>query len=129
MKVYVITKGSYSDYGICAVAIDPDRAELLRKYYSRDGWEVARIEEYDTDDVCVSGAPKRIFNFEITKTGAVEDGEEQWSFSDDPFENKFKFLPYDEFRFSAQVMAPDRDHALKIALDQRTKMLAEKLGL
>lgn len=31
MKVYVITKGIYSDYHICAVAMDEEKAKVLGK--------------------------------------------------------------------------------------------------
>ena len=49
MKVYVITQGCYSDYHICAVATDEEKAKLLKKYYScRD--DIAEIEEYDTEE-------------------------------------------------------------------------------
>ena len=34
--VYVITKGQYSDYHICAVTMDKDRAERMRKLYNGD---------------------------------------------------------------------------------------------
>jgi len=52
MKVYVITKGDYSDYHICGVAINKKDADLIAKkcsefdeYYSNE----ARIEVYDTE--------------------------------------------------------------------------------
>ena len=32
-KVYVITSGEYSDYHICAVTLDPKRAEKMKKFY------------------------------------------------------------------------------------------------
>lgn len=48
MKVYVITKGAYSDYSIYGVAIDKEQAEMLRNYFS-DEYDTANIEEYDTD--------------------------------------------------------------------------------
>lgn len=49
MKVYVITKGSYSDYSIYGVTVNPYDAEMMRKYFS-DEWDEAQIEEYDTND-------------------------------------------------------------------------------
>lgn len=54
MKVYVITSGEYSDYGIRAVALSREKAELIcamlnstERYYS----DVVTIEEYDTDEI------------------------------------------------------------------------------
>lgn len=54
MKVYVITSGEYSDYGIQAIALTREKAEQIcamlnssKRYYS----DVAIIEEYDTDEI------------------------------------------------------------------------------
>ena len=54
MKVYVITSGEYSSYGIRAVALSQEKAELIcamlnseKRYYC----DVATIEEYDTDEI------------------------------------------------------------------------------
>ena len=49
MKIYIITKGSYSDYHICGVAIDLKEAERLQNV-NTDEWDVAHIEIYDTED-------------------------------------------------------------------------------
>lgn len=49
MKVYVITKGKYSDYHICGVATDKETAEKLR-VLNTDKWDKADVEEFDTDD-------------------------------------------------------------------------------
>ena len=52
MKVYVITSGEYSDYGICAVEIDRNRAECICATLNKDVfYEKCEIEEYDTDDI------------------------------------------------------------------------------
>ena len=49
MKIYIITKGSYSDYHICGVAVDLKEAERLQNV-NTDEWDIARIETYDTED-------------------------------------------------------------------------------
>lgn len=50
-KVYVITKGAYSDYHICAVAATKEIAEKLQKIYSDEYSRAdARIEEYDLNE-------------------------------------------------------------------------------
>ena len=54
MKVYVITSGEYSDYGIRAVALSREKAELICAMLNsteRDYGDVATIEEYDTDEI------------------------------------------------------------------------------
>ena len=46
MKIYAITKGTYSDYHICALTVDKNRAERLKKIYSNN-YEEAIIEIYE----------------------------------------------------------------------------------
>lgn len=52
MKVYVITKGEYSDYSICGVSLDREEAENIAKKCT-DRYSEAEVEEYDTDDNAV----------------------------------------------------------------------------
>lgn len=49
MKIYIITKGSYSDYHICGVAVDLKEAERLQNINTND-YDMACIETYDTED-------------------------------------------------------------------------------
>lgn len=129
MKVYVITSGEYSDYKINAVAIDPDRAELLRKLYS-SGFHEARIEEYDTeaDTEKISRKITPIWLIRINAPGDIRDVRQRWNF-DEGFQNHFYFPYWENGGFYADVCHEDRDVAIKIALDTRAKMLAEKFGL
>lgn len=46
MKIYIVTSGSYSDYGIDAVFTDKEKAE----HYAEWKYD-ARVEIYDTDEV------------------------------------------------------------------------------
>ena len=52
--VYVITKGDYSDYHICAVTMDEDRAERMQKMYGGK-YDEARIETYTLDEAKTTG--------------------------------------------------------------------------
>ena len=49
MKIYVVTSGCYSDYGIRGVFLDKEKAELYCKYHS-GCYDDFRVEEYDTAD-------------------------------------------------------------------------------
>lgn len=50
MKVYVVTAGEYSDYQIVGVATTKEMADVIvAKHNLYDGYDEARIEEYDTD--------------------------------------------------------------------------------
>lgn len=55
MKVYVITKGEYSDYHICCVCLDRETAEIRARLFADKNYYTgemidAEIEEYETDD-------------------------------------------------------------------------------
>lgn len=140
--IYVITKGEYSDYHICAATTNRERAEKLRKFYMKNGDEVY-IEEL------IDGAPEA-GPCENLKTvyGVLETSSGEWlawlsEYSTEPFKNSFKFHNLFSLHhlsgelkevsegkeFKAYVMAEDEEHAIKIAQDQMAKMLAEKEGL
>lgn len=46
MKIYAITKGDYSDYHICALTVNAQKAERLKALYSSD-YQDAFIEEFE----------------------------------------------------------------------------------
>lgn len=46
MKIYAITKGTYSDYHICALTVNKEKAEHLKKLYT-DEYDEAFIEIFE----------------------------------------------------------------------------------
>jgi len=126
MKIYVITKGEYSDYGIVAVAIDKDKAEELRIAYS--GLDEAMIEEYETDDYYAEKG--KFYRVNIGMRGAVSVYET--GVPDVTERNKVFII--EDFRthrkcYTVQVKAADEKHAKKIGCDLVSKYKAEKAGL
>lgn len=137
--IYVITKGSYSDYGICAVTTDKARAEELKLLYS-DRYDDANIEEYEDGHSGFSNDVKIVHPYRVagTKycidnnldidvhqyTELLEPGntfEEERSFmidGDDP--NSYLVL---------YILAPDEEHAKKVWYDTWAQLNAERLGL
>lgn len=127
MKVYIITKGDYSDYHICAVTTDKKKAEMLRKAYNDlDGWRNARIETYDTDEFlteiesglklydCTMERDKPMFIFEV----------------DLDYMNSSDFkVRYNRSTYCVYVWAKDEEHALKIASDKIAEYKANKEGI
>lgn len=118
-KVYVITKGNYSDYHICAVASNMETAEHLRKYYSSEIDGNARIEEYDlngkTNDV------RLMYRVEFRKGVfmSVDTGE---------YENQ-EYVYAGPLFTVIYVKAADEAHAVKIAQDRMAEYLAGKEGI
>ena len=139
MKAYVITKGDYSDYHICGVSLDKEKAGWLAKCKS-DAYDVAQVEEFEIDE----GVPIELYKlYPVYKIVTNEKGEitnsylTGWTADLDAYEPKYIFetnssrtnLYRINVNFTARVAAEDEEHAKKIALDQRAKMLAEMLGL
>lgn len=72
MKIYVITKGAYSAYHICAVVTDCTKAQILQEQFS-DKWDDAEIEEFETEvynDVCTG---KNLYSIYFNKNGDVKN--------------------------------------------------------
>lgn len=49
-KVYVVTSGSYSDYGIDKIFLDKEKAETYHELIKRTNYDVNDIEVYDLSD-------------------------------------------------------------------------------
>jgi superfamily II DNA or RNA helicase len=119
MKVYVITKGAYSDYHIVAVVLDKTRAEEIVKAVSNPGWSFgfgeARIEEYDTDTFATQYAYDVYYR------------SKRWYADIDEYADHQSNHVYNDHSFL--VFAKDKDHAIKIAQDMRAEYLATKKGI
>lgn len=49
MKAYAVTIGNYSDYRICTISLDKEKAAELAKIYST-AYDEAIVEEYEIDE-------------------------------------------------------------------------------
>lgn len=132
MKVYVITKGSYSDYEICAVAIDPKKAEVLRQLCS-DRWDEASIEKYDTDEFNPVFERKLPYKVWFDANGSVEKVELR---SLERFEIGIGTqYAWDEVNqthrtlLTVALYAENEERAIKVAAEKRAEYLADKFGL
>lgn len=127
MKVYVITQGSYSDYHICAVATDPEKAEKLAKLYS-DSYDSAEVEEYDTEEhqdwFCGRVPYEVTFWKDFSKPHLSLLGPSA------TFTPGAKILPhFYPVEMRVFLYAPDAETALKIAQDKRAEYLAQQAGI
>lgn len=117
MKIYIITNGDYSDYHICNVTTDYQKAKRYKEAYSGDIWGDARIEAYE------DGA----------------NGKERYCWSCSPVCNTATIKAYNEKEgvktnmrgeiYDVIVYAPDEKHAIKKAQDMIAKYKAEQAGL
>ena len=116
MKIYIITKGSYSDYHICNVTTDYKKAKRYKEAYS-DNWGEACIEVHEDG----------------------ENGKENYCWAYNPVSNTAKINEYNGKErvmknregkiYSVYVYAPDKKHAAKKAQDMIAKYKAEQAGL
>lgn len=113
MKVYVITKGAYSDYSIYGVTVNPYHAEEMRKYFS-DEYEEARIEEYDTDDYKPIHEGKTQYCVYFTNDGKAHCYKPYCVYE----KANNRIIKERNGVYRIYLWAVDEDHALKIAADK-----------
>ncbi len=117
MKIYAITKGEYSDYHICALTVDKDRAKKLKEMFSEGGRE-ANIEEYE-DGAIETMDLRWCVDLETFDVVAINKNSAWWECCDEL-----------DFAFGrAYVKAKDKEHARKKAQDMIPQYYAERQGL
>jgi hypothetical protein len=122
MKIYVITKGEYSDYRIVAVAIDPEKADQLAEFFS-DRYDTAEVEEYDTEDVPDLTKGMKVFCIRFNKCGEVvyiHERPDCWDCS---------IALCADCSVLMYIQANNEEEAIKIGAEKRAKYLAERMGL
>ena len=117
MKVYVITKGCYSDYHIVGVSLDKKKAKKIAEAVSEEprGLHKACVEEYDTD-AFVAG-----FRYHVSYVDGI------WYVDIDDFDEHQNNYAYNNRSFI--VYAKDKEHAVKIAQDMRAEYMAKESGV
>lgn len=123
-KVYIITKGTYSDYHICAVTLDKNTAEKLAKKYSEDSWSEAVIEEHALEDFTKG---ERFMYCVTFGNNGISCSFEEYEHTEKVFYYKNAYSG--QGRMVVYVKAQDEDHAKKIAQDRRAEYLAKKEGV
>lgn len=56
MKIYIVVCGEYSDYSICGVYLNEEKAKMVCAVNNEDHWDDYRIEEYETGNDIISGS-------------------------------------------------------------------------
>lgn len=122
-KAYVITKGSYSDYHICAVTLDKSRAEKLKKLLY-ENYEEATIEEYTLNEYKENGDVYYVdFPDDAPPTIGLDEYDGSYLSENVPCVIDW----YNPIRVF--VRAKDEQHAVKVAKDEYAKWKAEQEGV
>lgn len=132
MKIYVITRGCYSDYHICAVTENKNIAKKLREKFS-DEYDDANIEVYNTDESYEKAKYSKCYECIYTADKDIVISEESWDYKTGGDKvRKLKeggILYKSGWRLQTFVYANDEARALKVSNDRFMKHLAEKQGL
>lgn len=130
MVVYVVTKGIYSDYHICGVALTKERAEKLAMFY-KDAYDDCSIEEYDSEEqneeILNSLVP--VYRVEIRSNGDFTVDIPFYTDGRTQYEPNYKLHENAGYSLTAILTAKDPEHAFKIANDKRYKMMSELFKL
>lgn len=130
MKIYVVTKGEYSDYHILTATTDKDLAEAIRtKFYTGNSWDECRIEEYENADIYM----KDVYCVRFNQIGNVYEVEKADSSYDYAWEKINTFVkianPSVVWDGYIYVQADTQEAAIKIASEKRAEFLARKAGI
>lgn len=113
MKLYAVTKGSYSDYHIITLTRSKRRAEKIASLCS-DKYDDAVVEEYEESNIELKPIwLVRFYKYGLPKAFAVSY-EDQLTF-DKPLNTVREFEH--NCRFEVYVEAKEEEHAIKIAED------------
>lgn len=125
MKIYVITKGSYSDYHICTVSTNQKNAEKLQKIFS-DKWDQAMIEEYESDQYLTeTESGMELYKCVMEKDGTILADMSIISLDCmDDYDFQVRYLAN---KYIVYVWAKDSEHAKKIATDKIAEFKAMQM--
>ena len=113
-KVYIVTQGAYSDYGIDSVFSNKEQAEkralLIADQYDEDAY----IEEYELDEIVIQGDVYKYYEVTV-------DGESPYVYrtygKQKPESISIRKTPWGVGYSVTGVSAEDEETAIKIAQD------------
>ncbi len=128
-KVYLVTSGEYSDYGVNAVFSNEQLAKAYVDIYSREGiyCEEYQIEEYGLDFM-EKQLRKGLGAWEVNIWKDQQPASVSMNDSETIKEHGTEIIEHPTC-FSIYCFARDHDHAKKIAQDRFAKFRAEEEGI
>ena len=122
MKIYVVTKGYYSDYHIITATTDEELAYRIKEKFSGDDYyDEAKVEIFEDAEIFM----KSCYFIRFDKGGNVITFEEEKSehcYEQDEGEDA-------QGNFYISIIADNKERAIKIGAERRTMYLARKYGL
>jgi len=132
--IYIITSGEYSDYGIRAVFTDKALADAYINMYGNTGYyNDMSIEEWEADRFAEEMRQGHaIYRVQIWKSGDLYNCERDASLPDAQTTIGIVRWANNQELLTTIVIAKDEQHAIKVANERRTRLIAEnewKVGL
>lgn len=129
-KVFVVTSGEYSDYGIDAIFSTRELAKAFIDMFDKNEWKDFNIEEWDINpnETHLKQNRKPYF-LRINKVGDVKDlevADSAYGFKQDISFADISYTVNDEW-MNVRCFANDNAHAVKIAGEKRAQILASNL--
>lgn len=122
MKIYVVTKGDYSDYHIITATTDKAQAKKIADKFSGD-WGEAKVEIYDDAEIYL----KTVWFVRFDTKGNVNElcaNDSEYSYK------QLNACSFDAAKgVFVHVQADDEISAIKIASEKRAEFLAKKAGI
>ena len=118
-KVFMVSRGDYSDYHVCCICSTMEKAEEAKKYYAAD-----RIDEYLLD--AIPKHPDGMYWYRVkmdeggnTSEVGIRDGDDAEAL------HAVEYRYYGDGKHVCFYMfAKDEQHAVKIANERRAMLLA-----
>lgn len=124
-KVYVITSGDYSDYGIDGIFDSEESAKkFISAFNQKSAFYEMKIEEWELNPMeKYIRKGQKAFSVRMNKNGGVTDVE--WEDSSFGFKrNKGIIFSFDKKIMNCYCFANDEKHAVKIANEKRAQIIA-----
>lgn len=132
-KVYIVTSGCYSDYGVEGVFSTRENAQKVVDLYSpgSDFMGEWRIEEFELDRLMTfAERGKQLYSIEMEKDGTVVKCNVEFR-EDLPPDEEFHYVSFKSFPcrlcLITHVIATSKEHAIKIANERRAFLIANNL--
>lgn len=127
MKIYIVTSGEYSDYGIDSVYSNKENAEKYIKLYPSIRYE---IEEFDVDEEMalinkIRDEEITIYLVSMFRNGNIEEVRKELPsiyLVKKALAGKYNL--WTENRLGMWVIAKDEKHAIKIVNEKRVQLIA-----
>ena len=126
-KIYIVTSGEYSDYGIEAVFTDKYEAEKYCATENLSRWSDCRVEEYEVYTCKCESREKMLYEFVIWENAIDTSRCRKVVWASPEYRNSVEW----NYRYYAYVYIDkdDPELAFKIAKDMIAKEKADKSGI